>query len=149
MNASTAQVALKTVVAGAAAFVLLRQCRKPAWLPGRLLAHSMNTSHVGVTKWGLSHVSIRPTDTILDVGCGGGRTIQTMASVAAQGRVFGVDYSATSVGVARRVNAKEVEAGRVNVKQASVSALPFPDETFDLATAVETHYYWPDLVNDL
>ena len=27
--------------------------------------------------------------------------------------------------------------------------LPFPDERFDLATAVETQYYWPDLVNDM
>jgi len=23
--------------------------------------------------------------------------------------------------------------------------LPFPDGTFDMVTAVETHYYWPDL----
>jgi len=26
-----------------------------------------------------------------------------------------------------------------------VSALPFPDRTFDVVTAVETRYYWPDL----
>jgi len=30
-----------------------------------------------------------------------------------------------------------------------VSQLPFPDDKFDLVTAVETHYYWPDLVADL
>ena len=23
--------------------------------------------------------------------------------------------------------------------------MPFPDRTFDIVTAVETHYYWPDL----
>ncbi len=27
---------------------------------------------------------------------------------------------------------------------ASVQQLPFPDSAFDLATAFETHYYWPD-----
>jgi SAM-dependent methyltransferase len=26
-----------------------------------------------------------------------------------------------------------------------VAALPFRDRTFDMVTAVETHYYWPDL----
>ena len=26
-----------------------------------------------------------------------------------------------------------------------MAALPFPDRTFDIITAVETHYYWPDL----
>jgi ubiquinone/menaquinone biosynthesis C-methylase UbiE len=28
------------------------------------------------------------------------------------------------------------------------SSLPFKDEKFDLATAFETIYFWPDLVND-
>jgi len=27
--------------------------------------------------------------------------------------------------------------------------LPFPDCTFDLVTAVETHYYWPDLTTNV
>lgn len=146
---AAARFALKAAVGAAAAFVLVRQCRKPTWLPGRLFLRSMNLSHAGLTKWGLAHASIQPTDTILDVGCGGGRTIDTMAKAAWHGRVFGVDYSATSVDVARHVNAAAIEAGRVGIQQASVSALPFPAATFDLVTAVETHYYWPDLQSDL
>jgi ubiquinone/menaquinone biosynthesis C-methylase UbiE len=35
------------------------------------------------------------------------------------------------------------------VVRASVSALPFADGRFDLVTAVETQYFWPDLVNDM
>jgi hypothetical protein len=35
--------------------------------------------------------------------------------------------------------------GRVQILQGSVATLPFPDCTFDLVTAVETPYYWPDL----
>jgi SAM-dependent methyltransferase len=27
--------------------------------------------------------------------------------------------------------------------------LPFPDDKFDLVTAVETHYYWPDVAKDM
>jgi SAM-dependent methyltransferase len=149
MMFSAARFALKAAIGGAAALALVRQCRKPGWLPGRLFLRTMNLSHRGLTKWGLSHASILPTDTILDVGCGGGRTIDTMANAAVQGRVFGVDYSATSVDVARRVNAAAIEAARVGVQQASVSALPFPAATFDLVTAVETHYYWPNLEEDL
>ena len=141
--------ALKAGISGVAAFVLVRQCRKPRSLPGRLFLRIMNLSHAGLTKWGLAHVSIQPTDTILDVGCGGGRTIDAMTRAAADGRVFGVDYSATSVDVARHVNAAAILSGRASVQQASVSALPFPAATFDLVTAVETHYYWPDLLDDL
>jgi ubiquinone/menaquinone biosynthesis C-methylase UbiE len=37
----------------------------------------------------------------------------------------------------------------VQVQLGTVSQLPFPDATFDLVTAVETHYYWPDLTRDV
>jgi len=35
------------------------------------------------------------------------------------------------------------------VQQASVSRLPFPDNTFDLVSAIETHYYWPKPTDDM
>jgi ubiquinone/menaquinone biosynthesis C-methylase UbiE len=42
-----------------------------------------------------------------------------------------------------------VEEGHVEIKHASVSQVPFPDERFNLVTAVEAQYYWPDLPNDM
>lgn len=39
--------------------------------------------------------------------------------------------------------------GRVEIQKASVSQLPFSDNKFDLVTAVETQYYWPDLDKDM
>lgn len=126
--------------------LIVRQCRKPWSLPGRLFVALMNRTHAGVTDWGLSHVTVGPADTILDVGCGGGRTIEKLARLGRM--VYGIDYSAASVAAARRTNAERIEAGQIDVGQASVSQLPFADASFDLVTAVETHYYWPDPVHD-
>jgi ubiquinone/menaquinone biosynthesis C-methylase UbiE len=109
----------------------------------------MNRRHSAVTEWGLSHVSIQKHDTILDVGCGGGATITRLAALASDGKVYGADYSEVSVAESRRTNHGLIASGRAEIVHASVSALPFPDGMFDLVTAVETHYYWPDLVNDL
>jgi SAM-dependent methyltransferase len=53
------------------------------------------------------------------------------------------------VAVARARNRSSIERGRVQIQEGSVSSLPFPDATFDLVTAVETHYYWPDLPTDV
>ena len=128
---------------------VLSQCRKPRWWPGRLFIRSMNVRHAAVTRWGLTHVAIEKHFAILDVGCGGGKTIERLAGLASTGKVCGIDYSATSVAVARQVNAAGIIAGLVAITQASVSHLPFPDGTFDLVTAVETHYYWPKPVDDL
>ena len=105
----------------------------------------MNFSHSRLTDWGLRHVEIGKRFTILDVGCGGGRTIEKMAALATEGEVCGVDYAAGGVAASRAKNARAIGAGRVDIRQASVAALPFPDGRFDLVTAVETHYYWPDL----
>src|SRR5262245_6566840 len=124
---------------------LVRQCRKPTGVLGRRVARVMNITHSALTDWGLSHVNIGRADRILDVGCGGGRTIQKLAAIATNGRVNGLDYSSASIDVARQTNADLIAAGRVTVGQGSVAALPFAGRTFDLVTAIETHYYWPDL----
>ena len=105
----------------------------------------MNSSHSKLTDWGLQHISIQNHDTILDVGCGGGRTISKLAVVATQGKVYGIDYSEESVAATKRTNTQLIDLGRVEVRHGSVSQLPFPDNMFDLITAVETHFWWPNL----
>jgi ubiquinone/menaquinone biosynthesis C-methylase UbiE len=85
----------------------------------------------------------------LDVGCGGGRTIQKLASIANEGKLYGIDYADGSVAASRGKNAELIQAGRVEIQQASVSQIPFPDNKFDLVMAIETQYYWPDLSNDM
>ena len=76
----------------------------------------MNLSHSRLTDWGLQNVSIQNDSTILDVGCGGGRTVSKLAAIAAQGRVYGVDYSEESVAATKRMNAQWIDLGRVDVR---------------------------------
>lgn len=128
---------------------LIRQVRKPSRWVGRPFLWIMNKRHSGLTDWGLQHVQIEKSFTLLDVGCGGGRTIQKLAAMAPNGKVYGADYATGSVAASRATNAGLVRERRVEVVQASVSCLPFPENTFDLVTAVETQYFWPDLLNDV
>jgi ubiquinone/menaquinone biosynthesis C-methylase UbiE len=109
----------------------------------------MNSRHSKVTDWGLSKISIQKQDIILDIGCGGGRTVSKLAAHATGGKVYGLDYSQASVAVAKGTNRSWIEMGRVEIHDGSVSQLPFPANTFDLVTAVETHLWWPDLPADM
>jgi len=109
----------------------------------------MNASHSKLTDWGLGQISIENHHTILDVGCGGGRTVSKLAAVATQGKVYGVDYSGEGVAATKRMNAQWINLGRVEVRHGSVSQLPFPDAMFDLVTGVETHFWWPNLPGDM
>jgi ubiquinone/menaquinone biosynthesis C-methylase UbiE len=140
---------ITTAVGLGLAFALTRQCRKPTGWLGRRLARAMNMGHAPLTAWGLGHVHVGRRARILDIGCGGGRTLRTLAEITTDGHVDGVDYAPASVATSRESNADLIQTGRVSVQQASVSQLPFPDTSFDLITAVETHYYWPDLHRDL
>jgi len=125
------------------------QCQKPAGLLGRFVLWNMNSRHSKVTDWGMSHILIDKRDTILDAGCGGGRTVNKLAAIASQGKVYGVDFSGASVAFARRINKQWIDTGRVEIREASVSQLPFAADLFNVVTAVETHFWWPDLPSDM
>src|SRR5438309_320867 len=129
--------------------MMITQCRKPSGWIGRRVARVMNIGHARLAKWGLSHVTVASDFTVLDVGCGGGKLIDTLASLAPAGKIFGIDYSTSSVGIACATNASHIAEGRVDIRVGTVSQLPFAPNTFDLVTAFETHYYWPDLQRDL
>ena len=143
-----ANIVFLVLTLGGAAY-LLNQVRKPSKWLGRAFLRSMNARHSAVTDWGLSHVGIGEQLAILDVGCGGGRTVEKLATLAPRARVVGIDYANGSVAESRAHNAARIAAGQVEIVHASVSNLPGPSGRFDLATAIETHYYWPNMVGAL
>jgi ubiquinone/menaquinone biosynthesis C-methylase UbiE len=138
---------MKTITIGGSG--LVSQCQKPRGWLGRILLWNMNSRHSQLTDWGLGQVRIESHSKILDVGCGGGRTLSKLAEVVTQGKVYGIDYSEESVAASKKTNARWIEMGRVEVRHGSVSQLPFQDGMFDLVTAVETHFWWPDLPTDV
>jgi SAM-dependent methyltransferase len=124
---------------------LISQCGRPRGLAGRLLARGMNRSHAPMTDWALSLISPQDSRTVLDIGCGGGGALLRMAELAPQAELHGIDYSPQSLGVAARTNRQLLQQGRVFLREADVSALPYDDRRFDLAMAINSHYFWPDL----
>lgn len=117
--------------------------RKPQGKLGNIQLKSMNKEHTPVSLWGLKHLNINPEDIVLDVGCGGGININRMAKDAK--KVYGIDYSIESVKLSREVNKKLIDNGQVEIHEGNVKDLPFEDDTFDIVTAFETVYFWPDI----
>ena len=104
----------------------------------------MNYTHVPLTNWGLKLVDIQDRWTMLDVGCGGGFTICRLLKRSEGAYVYGIDISEESVAKAKKVNAEKLDK-QVFVTQGSAEKLPYDDSKFDLVTAVETVYFWPNL----
>ncbi len=125
------------------------QCRKPSGRLGRFVGRSMNIGHAKIRQWGLSHISIKPDSCVLDIGCGGGKAVKEIASSVSKGKVYGIDYSEDMVQLSKKVNDNLIKQSIVEIMYGTVSSLPFPDNMFDFVTAIETFYFWPDLINDL
>ena len=109
------------------------------------MVSSMNIGHAAMADWGFRHLTVRPTDYCLDVGCGGGANVKRLLAMAPQGIVKGVDYSEVSVEKTSSMNAQAIQAGRCVVLQGNVMNLLFARGYFDVVTAFETVYFWPDI----
>jgi ubiquinone/menaquinone biosynthesis C-methylase UbiE len=124
-------------------FGLMDQFRHPTGRRGRFVAALMNRGHKPLTLWGLTHLKIESHHIILDVGCGGGKTVNRLARLAPLGKVFGIDYSADMVKYSKKVNKKLIAEDRVEIVRGSVEKMGLSDRFFDLITAIETYYFWP------
>jgi SAM-dependent methyltransferase len=128
---------------------LILQAKKPTGLLGAILARVMNRGHDKLTNWGLNFLNIRDDDKILDIGCGGGRTINKLARIVHKGKIYGIDYSDVSVKTSSKINKLYINQGKVEIQKASVSSIPFSNNYFNIITAIETYFLWPDLENDM
>ena len=123
---------------------LFTNCANPQGRMGRAMLKFMNLCHAPLTNWGLSHIDFEDGWTMLDIGCGGGATLRRLLKRSDGSRVYGIDISEESVTKAKKVNEKVLDK-QVFVQQGSAESLPYEDEKFDLVTAVETVYFWPNL----
>ena len=127
---------------------LFTNCAHPKGRMGRAMLQFMNCCHAPLTNWGLGLVDVQDGWTMLDIGCGGGATLQRLLKRSKNATVYGIDISEESVAKAKKVNADVLEK-QVFVTQGSAEKLPYKDGAFDLVTAVETVYFWPNLANCL
>ena len=109
----------------------------------------MNEHHRDVTAWGTSFIPDMKPARILDIGCGGGMLMKMMAVKYPRSKVDGIDISEESVKATLEHSKMFHSLGRLDAVVADVSDIPFPDGTFDLVTAVETYFFWPDLAEDI
>ncbi len=101
--------------------------------------------HAKLADWGMSHLEVTGASTIAELGCGGGRNAGELMKRYPEAKLTALDYSDVSVTKASEYNKKAIADGKCSVIQGNVAKLPFDSETFDLATAFETVYFWPGL----
>lgn len=124
----------------------IKNAKNPKGLGGKKMCKRMNDGHhKELAEWGLKFIGFKDNSTVVDIGCGGGGNVARMLDAFNGGKVYGVDYSKTSVKVANKVNKQAIKDGRCVIINADVCALPIDNESADVVTAFETVYFWKDL----
>ena len=124
--------------------MLLRMFGRPQGLLGRCGGIIMARTNQWCAAWVIDLLAIQPHESVLEVGFGPGVGIQLLARSASAGYVAGVDVSAAMVAQATTRNAQAIASGRVDVRHGAVERLPFADETFDKALAINSMQVWTD-----
>ena len=125
------------------------QTRRPSGILGRFVGNVMQNMNDSNARWTVSLLDLQPESRVLEIGFGPGVAVQYASEKVPKGFVAGIDLSDTMVQAARKRNAAAIKTGRVDLKQGDVSALPYPDESFDKALAIHSIMFWSKPVNCL
>jgi ubiquinone/menaquinone biosynthesis C-methylase UbiE len=124
--------------------VLMRTFGRPEGILGRLGGMAMASMNRPCAAWTIDLLKMRTDDRILEIGFGPGVGIQLLAEVASAGHVDGIDPSQEMVEHAVARNAAAIKRGQVDLRIGSAECLPFEDNTFDKALAINSMQVWPD-----
>jgi ubiquinone/menaquinone biosynthesis C-methylase UbiE len=94
--------------------------------------------------WVTELLEIGPCDSALEVGFGPGVIIQRLSKLAVAGHIAGIDPSQEMMAQARARNATAIKDGHVDLRRGSVEHLPFDDNAFDKALAINSMQVCPD-----
>ncbi|HXJ09145.1 MAG TPA: class I SAM-dependent methyltransferase [Burkholderiales bacterium] len=88
------------------------------------------------TRETLARLEMRPTDRVLDIGCGTGELLSRLAAKYPEARLSGLDPVPEMLEMARRKLSE-----RVDLRVGWANELPWPDGTFDLVVSCNMFHY--------
>ena len=130
-----------------AARFVAKQLARPDGLGGKIIRFLMNRGNARLNKFALDQLVVKSSDRVLEIGFGGGVTLQPLLSQAQF--VQGIDPSVDVIAAARRRFQAEVSAGTADFQEGSVESLPLPSRAFDKVLTVNTVYFWSSLEDGL
>jgi ubiquinone/menaquinone biosynthesis C-methylase UbiE len=125
--------------------LVLRQFSKPYGALASLFGWVLNRLNRDQNQATVAALELGPDHAALDIGFGGAVSLPMLLKACPQGKVAGIEISPEMVQRAHHAHAAAVASGQLELVEASVESLPWPDGTFHGAFAVNTVYFWPKL----
>lgn len=125
--------------------ILAKQLSGPSAVVGQLfLASTWNRRNAALNDMALEQLALRPDDTVLEIGFGGGYLLGRMLRVLTRGSVTGIDASQAMVDYCARRYREFIRDGRLQVQRAPAEAIPCAAGRFSRVCSVNSIFYWTD-----
>lgn len=128
---------------------IAKQYRRPTGTMGKSMGKIFDSANKRQNDWVISLLKIKPTDYVLEIGFGTGRSIERIAKLIKDGMIAGIDFSNVMVEVASERNAKAIEDSLVDLRLGDTKILPYPNSFFNKVFAVYVIYFWPKPIKAL
>src|SRR5687768_8452811 len=94
--------------------------------------------------WADSMMDVKPSEKLLEVGCGTGIMLDLLGKKMTSGIATGVDRSEAMVRQARKKNKLLIEQGKVEVVKATFPTPEPPSRSCDKIFAINVNLFWTD-----
>lgn len=124
--------------------VVANQFRRPTGVLGHLWGAVMNRGNARMIAGTVDALDVQPKHQVLEIGFGGGASIDLLLELTSEGHVVGTELSEILLAQARRRFADAIHHRRLDLVSAPVEMLPFENARFDRVCTINTIYFWTD-----
>ena len=118
----------------------------PAGEIGLAVGDMMERVNAALIDAAFSKLDLQPNERIVEIGPGNGGHIESVLARAPGLTLVGIDLSPTMTAAARERNAMLLARGRIALTTADVASIQYEGASFDKAIAINSVYFWPDLL---
>jgi arsenite methyltransferase len=130
--------------------LIAKQMKEPSGIVGRfIIARGMNRTNADIFRSAIQILDVKSADRVLDIGFGGGATMEKMIGLASNGLIAGVETSSVMLKQGRKKFKQDIVQGKVELKEGSASSIPYGNNYFDKICTINCIYFWPDPVAGL
>lgn len=133
-----------------AAAVRIPESIEQSTIFGDVVARAASYAPERVAQAAIGALDLRPTDAVLELGCGSGRLLARVTARVQRGTAVGIDPSPLMVRHARFRNRRFIERGLLEVAVGGSGDLSrFADARFDKVYGMHVVYFWESPARDL
>jgi arsenite methyltransferase len=101
----------------------------------------MERHHIPIFEPTLPLMDVKPSDRVVDLGCGSGWATRLVAKRFHPKKIVGIDISDEMV---RRAAEQSKGIANIEFQHGAAEKIPLPDASVDKIFSIESFYYWPD-----